>query len=215
MKQLTTYNRTVQYLNKVFKLINAEYFNGNLETPTITVQSTLRAYGHLTVSKVWKNGNGQATYELNISADYLNRPIDFIVATLIHECCHLYNLMNGIQDTSNNGIYHNKKFKAVAEQSGLIVERHPRYGWSVTSPSDETVRFCVDNGLREILCTRDAGFSFFGIGTDKAASGSPDKAAKKKGNSIKWVCPCCGTIIRSTKAVNVICGDCGVQFEQA
>ena len=38
MKKLTNYQRTAQYLNKVFKLINEEYFNNELEVPTITIQ---------------------------------------------------------------------------------------------------------------------------------------------------------------------------------
>lgn len=49
MKKLTNYQRTAQYLNKVFKLINEEYFNNELEVPTITIQSTVGAYGHVSV----------------------------------------------------------------------------------------------------------------------------------------------------------------------
>ena len=44
MKKLTNYQRTAQYLNKVFKLINEEYFNNELEVPTITIQSTLNVF---------------------------------------------------------------------------------------------------------------------------------------------------------------------------
>ena len=98
MKKLTNYQRTAQYLNKVFKLINEEYFNNELEVPTITIQSTVGAYGHVSVNKVWHNDT-EATHELNLSADYLNRPIENIVATLIHEGCHLYALQNNIKDT--------------------------------------------------------------------------------------------------------------------
>lgn len=79
MKKLTNYQRTAQYLNKVFKLINEEYFNNELEVPTITIQSTVGAYGHVSVNKVWHNDT-EATHELNLSADYLNRPIENIVA---------------------------------------------------------------------------------------------------------------------------------------
>ena len=104
MKQLTNYQRATQYLNKVFKLINAEYFNNELETPTITIQSTVGAYGHVSVGKVWHNTE-TATHELNLSADYMNRPIENVVATLIHEGCHLYAMQNGIKDTSNSKQY--------------------------------------------------------------------------------------------------------------
>lgn len=38
---------------------------------------------------------------------------------------------------------------------------------------------------------------------------------KSKNRSIKYVCPCCGTIIRAIREVNVICGDCGELFERA
>lgn len=216
MKELTSYNRVTQYLNKVFKLINSEYFDNELEMPTITIQSTVGAYGHVTTSKVWKTESGKASYELNIGADYLDRPIENIVATLIHEGCHLYAMQNGIKDTSNRGVYHNKRFKALAEDRGLIIEKHSRYGWTITTPSEATINFCIDNDLQEVLITRHTGITFTGVGTGKNGNGTPVKpTAPKKGNSIKWICPCCGAIVRSTKILNIICGDCNEKFIQA
>ena len=216
MKELTSYNRVTQYLNKVFKLINSEYFDNELEMPTITIQSTVGAYGHVTTSKVWKTESGKASYELNIGADYLDRPIENIVATLIHEGCHLYAMQNGIKDTSNRGVYHNKRFKALAEERGLIIEKHSRYGWTITTPSEATISFCIDNNLQEVLITRHTGITFTGVGTGKNGNGTPVKpTAPKKGNSIKWICPCCGAIVRSTKILNIVCGDCNEKFIQA
>lgn len=216
MKELTSYNRVTQYLNKVFKLINSEYFDNELEMPTITIQSTVGAYGHVTTSKVWKTESGKTSYELNIGADYLDRPIENIVATLIHEGCHLYAMQNGIKDTSNRGVYHNKRFKALAEDRGLIIEKHSRYGWTITTPSEATINFCIDNDLQEVLITRHTGITFTGVGTGKNGNGTPVKpTAPKKGNSIKWICPCCGAIVRSTKILNIVCGDCNEKFIQA
>lgn len=216
MKELTSYNRVTQYLNKVFKLINSEYFDNELEMPTITIQSTVGAYGHVTTYKVWKTESGKASYELNIGADYLDRPIENIVATLIHEGCHLYAMQNGIKDTSNRGVYHNKRFKALAEDRGLIIEKHSRYGWTITTPSEATINFCIDNDLQEVLITRHTGITFTGVGTGKNGNGTPVKpTAPKKGNSIKWICPCCGAIVRSTKILNIVCGDCNEKFIQA
>ena len=216
MKELTSYNRVTQYLNKVFKLINSEYFDNELEMPTITIQSTVGAYGHVTTSKVWKTESGKASYELNIGADYLDRPIENIVATLIHQGCHLYAMQNGIKDTSNRGVYHNKRFKALAEDRGLIIEKHSRYGWTITTPSEATINFCIDNALQEVLITRHTGITFTGVGTGKNGNGTPVKpTAPKKGNSIKWICPCCGAIVRSTKILNIVCGDCNEKFIQA
>ena len=148
MKELTSYNRVAGYLNKVFNRINAEYFENSLEMPTITIQSTVGAYGHVTTSKIWQTEAGKASYELNVGADYLARPIENVVATLIHEACHLYAMQNGIKDTSNRGVYHNTRFKDLAEARGLIIERHEKYGWTLTSPSEETINFCIRNDLQ-------------------------------------------------------------------
>ena len=163
MKKLTNYQRATQYLVKVFKLINEEYFDNCLEVPTITIQSKSGTYGHITVSKVWNN-NEVATHELNICADYLNRPIENIVATLIHEGCHLYAIQYSISDTSNRGIYHNRRFKELAEQRGLHIEKHCTYGWTITEPTEETLNFCINNSLEDIQLFRQSEFSFGAIG---------------------------------------------------
>lgn len=215
MKKITTYNRAVQYLNKIFKLINTEYFDDTLDMPTITIQSTIGAYGHVTTSEVWETEQGNGSYELNIGADYLHRPIENIVATLIHESCHLYAMKNGIKDTSNRGIYHNRKFKELAEERGLIISKDSRYGWTITEPSEETYKFCCEWELQEMLISRNISVTDCENGTGKGNDDSQDIPVMKKGNSQKWICPCCKTIIRSTKKVNVVCGDCGVIFIRA
>ena len=49
MKELTSYNRAAGYLNKIFDLLNARYFENALSRPTITIQSTPKAYGHFSL----------------------------------------------------------------------------------------------------------------------------------------------------------------------
>ena len=49
MKQLTSYNRVAGYLNKLFDLLNQHFFENELARPTITIQSTPRAYGHFSL----------------------------------------------------------------------------------------------------------------------------------------------------------------------
>ena len=88
MKQLTSYNRVAGYLNKIFDLLNAEYFENALSRPTITIQSTPRAYGHFTLNDdTWVSTIG-GTHEINIGAGTLRRPIENICATLLHEMVH-------------------------------------------------------------------------------------------------------------------------------
>ena len=211
MKQLTNYQRVSQYLVKVFKAINEEYFNSELEVPTITIQSTVGAYGHVSVNKVW-HSNEVATHELNLSADYLNRPIENIVATLIHEACHLYAIANDIKDTSNNGVYHNKRFKQLAEDRGLHIEKHEKYGYTITEPTEETIDFCINNQLEDIQIVRQSSYSF-GVSGGKSGNGTPTvPTTPKKSSTRKYICPCCGNSFRATKEINVMCMDCNEQF---
>ena len=167
MKEVTSYNRAVQYLNKIFKHINTEFFNDSLEMPTITVQSTAEAYGHVTVGKVWKNELGNLSHELNVSADYLDRPVENVVATLIHEGCHLYAMANGIKDTSNRGIYHNRRFKELAEERGLKISKSEKYGWTITEPTERIIKFCEEYGLGDIQIARRKQLSFVDTGRER------------------------------------------------
>ena len=218
MKRTVNYQRALVQLNKIYKAVNEYYFNNELEAVTITIQSTVTAYGHCSVSKCWTDADGNKTRELNIAAEYMSRPIEQVVATMIHEASHIYNLQNGIHDVSANGYYHNKKFKKTAEELGhLQIDHDPRYGWTVTSPTDDTVQFCLDYGFDDILTNRETGYAIAtGGGTPKTGNGgngtNPPKV-KKPSNSKRYQCPCCKAIVRATSYVNVICADCNVSFE--
>ncbi len=207
MKQLTSYNRAAGYLNKLFGLLNAHYFENTLSRPTITIQSTPRAYGHFTLREdTWISANG-CSHEINIGAGTLARPIENVCATLLHEMVHLYCYVHGIKDTSRGGTYHNKRFKETAETHGLIVHHHPKYGWELTSPSDDLLDFILENGLTDILITRN---EFHGISVSGTGTHSPvgKDFPPKKSSTRKYLCPCCGNSVRATKAVHIACLDC-------
>ena len=211
MKQLTSYNRAAGYLNKLFDLLNAEYFENALSRPTITIQSTPRAYGHFSLREdAWVSALG-ATHEINIGAGTLARPIEEVAATLLHEMVHYFNYQNGVQDCSRGNTYHNRKFKAAAEAHGLIVTHSDKYGWSHTAPADSLLDFILVNGLTDILINRNelAGFRVTGTGThDGSGAATPPRTSSTR----KYICPCCGNSVRATKAVNIACLDCNVQM---
>lgn len=215
MKELTSYNRVAGYLNKVFDLLNAAFFESALSRPTITIQSTPRAYGHFSLREdTWISKLGK-THEINIGAGTLARPIEEVAATLLHEMVHYYNFVNGVQDCSRNGTYHNRKFKKAAEARGLIVQHSEKYGWSHTSPSDELLEFVLDNDLADILINRNefGGFQITGTGTHSGTL--IGTAVPKRSSSRKYICPCCGMSVRATKEVNIACLDCSVKMVPA
>ena len=210
MKQLTEYNRVAGYLNKIFVLLNETYFENALSKPVITIQSTPRAYGHVSCAKVWTSDE-ERRHELNIGAGTLNRNIENVVATMLHEMVHLYNMQNGVQDCSRGGAYHNKHFRDEAQKRDLIIEHHPTYGWTLTTPSDALVEFCIKNELSEIRVTRhDGGFAFIPPSGGKAGAptATPPTTTAKPSSTRKYVCPCCGASVRATRDISIICGAC-------
>ena len=86
MKQLTSYNRVAGYLNKLFDLLNQHFFENELSRPTLTIQSTPKAYAHFSVrDDTWVSTVG-ATHEINVGAGTLARPIEFICLTCSMRC---------------------------------------------------------------------------------------------------------------------------------
>lgn len=211
MKELTSYNRAAGYLNKLFDLLNAEFFECTLSRPTITIQSTPKAYGHFSLKDdTWVSKLG-ATHEINIGAGTLSRPIEEVCATLLHEMVHYFNYGNGVQDCSRGNTYHNRRFKAEAEARGLCVQHSDKYGWSHTAPADRLLDFVLENGLTDILISRNeqAGIHVSGTGVH---SGGTAITGKRPSSTRKLVCPCCGNSVRATKSVNIACLDCMAQM---
>lgn len=191
------------FLENAYVVLNEHFFQGELPRVIITVQSSPKAYGHYTPWESWREDGGQQGYkEINIGAETIDRPIENVIATLLHEMVHFYNDLHGVKDVSRGGTYHNKKFKEQAELHGLIIDYDSRIGWSVTSPSPALVEFIEGQGWHGVSLARNGAL---------CASGGA--AGRKKSSTRKYICPECGCSVRATKAVNVGCLDCGVQME--
>ena len=77
-------------------------------------------YGHHAPGR-W-NAAGEQYAEIMISGEGLRRAPADVLGTLLHEAAHALAHARGIKDTSRQGRYHNKHFKAHAEQLGLTVD---------------------------------------------------------------------------------------------
>ena len=192
----TSLKPVIEKLENLFSKFNEKFYNGELQAPVITVSpdTTKGAYGWCTAWKAWSVGEQKKVADLA-------RPFEQVAEILLHEMVHLYNLQIGVQDTSRGGTYHNKKYKEAAEQHGLTVEKDAKYGWTKTSLNDEAKAF--------VAGMQDKKFELHRKSLPKIPG-----AAKTKQSSRKYVCPVCGCIIRTTKEVHVICGDCNVEFEE-
>lgn len=92
----------------MFDLFNHHFYNDELTRPAITVSSDggRGVYGWCSVYEIWQ-ASGEAYREINICAEYIDRPIGEVAAIMLHEMAHLYHLAHEIKDVSNNGYFHN------------------------------------------------------------------------------------------------------------
>ena len=208
-----------EVLELAFDVLNTVYFEGELPPIVITIMSSPRTNGHFTINREWRL-NEERLNEINVSAEHLDRPIENIMATLCHEMVHYYCQINGIQDVSSNGRYHNKKFKEEAEKRGLLISKREYIGWSVTEPSEEFIEVIRSHGIEKpIDINRDGErIDLAGLLGGMGANGmiiGPDGlpvAVKKKTSTRKYICPCCGNSFRATKDIDVLCLNCNEQF---
>ena len=148
---------------------------------------------YLVLNKVYFEDSWDSYHEINISAEYFNRPVENIIATLLHECCHLYTMENNIKDTSNNYRYHNKKFKEIAEKRDLKISYHESIGWSVTEATEKLIETIKQYHLdSQIEYVRMGAYDWTGgengsDGDNGGLTGTKGKKPKKKSSTRKYI----------------------------
>lgn len=216
---LKSMQETLEY---AFEVLNNVYFDGDLPPVVISIMSSPRTNGHFTLGKVWRAESDHLN-EINVSAEHLDRPIENICATLLHEMVHYHSHINKIADVSQNGRYHNKRFKEEAEKRGLIISYAKYIGYSVTEPSKEFIEVIKSYHIEKPIDINRDGEKYIGlsgmggmngIGGKDGTEGGIELPKKPKCSTRKYQCPCCGNSFRATKDINVLCLDCNVQYEK-
>lgn len=202
-------SQVTEFLENAFVVLNQKYFGGDLPSVVITIQSSPKTYGHYTKYDAWSNKQ-QGYREINISAETLDRPIEKVIATLIHEMVHHYCDLMGIKDCSRGNTYHNKRFKAECEQRGLVIDYSPKIGYSITSPAPELIAFIAGMGWEGADLARRGEDSQQGPGGSGGPQGPEGPKIRKKSSTRKYQCVGCGCSVRATKEVHIACLDCSL-----
>ncbi|MFD9893548.1 hypothetical protein ACFWY9_29745 [Amycolatopsis sp. NPDC059027] len=170
---------------------------------TLGVKQGRKVLGHFAAGR-WHVGDTDKVPELFISGEGLQRSPEEVLGTLLHEAAHGVAHTREIKDTSRQGRYHNKRFKALGEELGLILEEDPAIGWSVTCVPTKTsnvYRAEVGRIKEALVAYRHA---------EVVLPGKP-----RSSNLAVATCGC-DRKIRVAKSTlieaPILCGRCGIEF---
>jgi hypothetical protein len=148
-----------------------------------------------------KHDKGE-THEIAISGEVLQRGGEGVLETLLHECAHLLAETREIKDTSRQGRFHNKRFKALAEEVGLVIpESSASIGWSTSHLTEQT------------RTTYKAELSALTKVLKLYRLPSKAKEAKPK-TTVKIECECRSVTvpIKFIEKGEILCEECGTHF---
>lgn len=160
-------------------------------------RSTL-ALGHFAPNS-WESKDGK--HEIAMSGEVLRQGAAGVLETLLHESAHLLADTREIKDTSRQGRWHNVKFKALANELGLVVpESDPSIGWSNTRLTDETKKV-----YKSELSELGKALKLYRLPV-------PEKVTKKVTTKVECACRSITLADSFLKKGNIECVECGVVF---
>ena len=114
--------------------------------------------GHFAAAR-WGTGESVTAElaEVFVGGEGLRRGAVDVLATLLHEAAHALAHVREIKDTSRQGRYHNRRYKALAEELGITVRESAGIGWSDTSvprATVETYQDVVDELVQALVAWR-------------------------------------------------------------
>jgi len=180
----------------------------NKEVPAVVIivgsgtATRQKKYGHFAPTR-WQHGNSQLS-EVLISGEGLQRPVEEVFTTLLHEAAHSLANVREIKDTSRQGRWHNQKFSALAGELGLDTTKDSRIGWSPCTLRAETA-----TTYKSVLT--DLKSALLAYRHPESTGGE----AKKSNNALACSCQC-PRRIRVAKAVlelgEITCNICESEF---
>lgn len=178
------------------------------------------------------SGLSSTMAELFVGGEGLGQGAESVLDTLLHEAAHGLADVRGIQDTSRQGRYHNKRYAALAREMGLVCVQTPPIGWSGTSLAPGTAEEYAEE-LAELALAITAyrhsegqvpagpgDPSGPGEGHDDGGEAGSAGGGRRPKNGLVLVCDCAKPRkIRASAAVvelgPILCGLCRQEFTPA
>lgn len=159
-------------------------------------------------AETWNDREGGDRHEVLVASERLSDGGEWAFETLLHEAVHALAYVRGVKDTSRRGRYHNKRFKALAEEVGLVVEAHKTHGHVTTGLTPE-----AKHTYATVIDRVDRAISAYRKRPGSKAAEDGEKAPK----NVTLTCGCERKIRVAAEEAEVggfLCGVCGTEFVQ-
>jgi hypothetical protein len=154
--------------------------------------------GHFAAAR-WQVAD-QRRAEVLVSGEGLQRGARDVLGTLLHEAAHGLADTRGIQDTSRQGRYHNRRYAHLATELGLDVTCDPTTGWSQTTIPDQLAAVYAD-----VLTDLAAALVLWRYAEQQRPTSTSSR------NLLACACPC-GRKLRvarqTLEQAPIVCGAC-------
>lgn len=215
-----------------------EYFNQRLfhyELPRVILNLSRKSKSMGFVAPFrWKSADAPPTaedeletdrhsriHELSINPEILCLSLVEVYSTLVHEQCHIWQLHSG--QPSRNG-YHNKEWANKMLEVGLTPSSTGMPGGKLTGQSmsdyptpDGIFLKALDempDHFKMPFISIEGEMKYGQLSTGGIAALIGEEPAPPKKNKVKYSCPQCEVNIWGKPELNVICGCCGLKFNE-
>ncbi len=196
---------TYENLDKAFNHFNAELFDHRLPSVLFTLTRKRKAHGYFWAEQFKHREDSDPTHEIALNPDSMDRTLDAVLSTLVHEMTHLEQQEYGTPGSKGN---HNREWVKLMERVGLIPSNTGEPGGKQTG--------------RQMTHYIEAGGAF-----ERAMQGlleggytlpyftQPRPAAEKKKDlsKVKFTCTCCDAKAWAKVGTRIICGDCDEEMQ--
>lgn len=203
--------REYAMLQAAYDFFNAKFFDSRLPRVFFTIDwHNKKSNGYFCPHKLVNKEDAEAKAKASVIAlnpDYLARDVYEVLATLVHEMCHVWEFEEFIKDPYKLTSYHSKRFEKKLSECNLkaVINNKSRSSCSTVIPDDGIFKGIAD----EYLKTKE----FLSIASTNAIKTEVEKKAKAK-NKTKYFCTGCETNVWGKAGLNLHCNECDMDFEE-
>lgn len=215
-KDTGSINKFYDDIKTAFDYYNAEFWGGELPPVFLSVRAKANSAGYFSPNRLHKpeeenkgkakkvKSEQESVHEIAFNPSTFNRPITFILSTLVHEMVHLWQEEHGTKKSKNG--YHNKEWAGEMERIGLIPSSTGEPGGAKTGQHMGDYIEAggwFDRVTRDLVSKHD--FNLF--------YEYPHSKKKAPNSKVKFTCPKCGSNAWGKPDLEIDCRPCGFAMD--